>query len=141
MWSPSMEAAVLRPAGPRQHPMVNALRTVAVASTDRRATMAPYRRHPFLGCLDLACRLLAAASPLHRPRPERGDLSHHGRVGAVPVGTLALFTPPSALGQGTIRARPRQPPTAACLPGSPMISRKPDHTSTAPGRSPEPVCP
>jgi hypothetical protein len=34
-----MEAAVLRPAGPRQHPMVNALRTVAVASTGRRAIM------------------------------------------------------------------------------------------------------
>jgi hypothetical protein len=97
--------------------------------------------HPFPGCLDLACRLLAVASPLHRPRPEWGDLSHHGRGGAVPVGTLALFTPPSALGQGTIRARPRQPPTAACRPGSPMISRKPDHTSTAPGRSHEPVCP
>jgi len=34
---------------------------------------------------DSACRLLAVASPLHRPRPERGDLSHHGRGGAVPV--------------------------------------------------------
>jgi len=101
--------------------MVNALRTVAVASTDRRATM-PIPKAPVSGLPGFRLPLARRRLP---PPPERGDLSHHGRGGAVPVGTLALFTPPSALGQGTIRARPRQPPTAACLPGSPMISRKP----------------